>query len=660
MRRLLPAIALCCALPALSQDASSGSGAASSSVPSGEATFTGFVDIGYRWVGTAGSFDTYRSVVDLGSGPKLLGTEFTILDPKHRLFDSVTVRAYNWGDDPYATLHVDVRRHKLYDFSADYRNIAYYSNLPSFADPLLTSGVTLNEQSLDTRQRMGSYQLTLFPENWLIPYLVYDRNSSTGNGIATFVSNDDEFPVGSIVTNSTNNYRGGVRIEQKRYHVTLEQGGTTFRDDQQLGMAAGSGPNDGNSFSSILGQKLDLTSLSQAYHVRGDSIYTKALLTANVTSWFDLYGQFLFSQPRSTVNYQQFDTGNQVLLSQLIFYTGEQSIASAVSKLPHTTGSLGGEIRPFRRLRLLPSWLTDRMHTNSSDVTAQTLTGPSVSAGSATINSLLSDALVNNYSQAELTAMLEVTSKINVRAGYRYVWGNASDVILPTAELATLETGTIRRNVALAGISFRPMAKISLNADFEDGVSTGSYFRTSLYNYQKGRIRGRYQVRPSLSLSANVSVLNNTNPSAGLHYDYFSHQETASFLYSPAGGKYWDFQGSYTRSTLRSEISYLDPAYESPEISFYRDNSHVATGYFDARLPVRKTKTVKLSLGGSLYMSSGSNPTHFYQPLARLSVPVNKNLAWVSEWRYYGFEENFYGYQAFRTQTVTTGVRLSR
>jgi len=656
MRLLLPALALACALPALPQELP----AAASSVPSGEAGISGFVDLGYRWVGTGGSFNTYRSVVDLGSGPKLLGTEFTISDPKHRLFDSVTVRAYNWGDDPYATLHVDVRRHKLYDFSADYRNIAYYSNLPSFADPRLSGGVTLNEQSLDTRQRMGSYQLTLLPESWLVPYLVYDRNSSTGNGVATFVSNDDEFPVGSIITNSTNNYRGGARIEQRRFHVTLEQGGTTFRDGQQLGMAAGSGTNYGNSFSAVLGQKLDLTSLSQAYRVRGDSIYTKALLTANIASWFDLYGQFLFSQPRSTVNYQQFDSGNQILLSQLIFYTGEQSIASAVSKLPHTTGSLGAELRPFRQLRLLPSWFTDRMHTSSSDVNAQTLTGTSLASGPATINSLLSNKLVNNYNQAELSAMLEVVPKVTLRAGYRYVWGNASDVILPVAELAAVETGTVRRNVALAGIAYRPLTKVSLNADFEDGVSTGSYFRTSLYNYQKGRVRGRYQVTPSLSLAASVSVLNNNNPNAGLHYDYLSHQETASFLFAPAGGKRWDFQGSYTRSTLRSEITYLDPAYERPGISFYRDNSHVATGYFDANLPVQKTRIVKLSLGGSLYMSSGSNPTHFYQPLARISMPVNKTLAWVSEWRYYGFEENFYGYQAFRTQMVTTGMRLTK
>jgi hypothetical protein len=32
----------------------------------------------------------------------------------------------------------------------------------------------------------------------------------------------------------------------------------------------------------------------------------------------------------------------------------------------------------------------------------------------------------------------------------------------------------------------------------------------------------------------------------------------------------------------------------------------------------------------------------------------------MSEWRYYGFDETFYLFQGFRTQMVSTGVRISR
>src|SRR5690242_7530412 len=43
-----------------------------SPVPSGEQWFTGSFELGYRWVtDVRGSFPTYRTIVNLGEGPKL-------------------------------------------------------------------------------------------------------------------------------------------------------------------------------------------------------------------------------------------------------------------------------------------------------------------------------------------------------------------------------------------------------------------------------------------------------------------------------------------------------------------------------------------------------------------------------------------------------------
>ena len=641
--------------PPAAAPAPTASGTASP-VPADDNWLTGYIDLGYRWLtGVGGSFDTYRTIVNLGSGPKLLGTDFTIRDSRHRLFDRVDVWAFDWGGDPYSTLHVDAKKAKLYDFSADYRNLAFYNNLPAFADPMLaTTGVILNEQSLDARQRISSFQLDLLPSGRFVPYLAYDRAATSGTGVATFVSDGNEYPVASLISNSMNNYRGGVRIEFSHVHAILEQGGTTFKDDQQLNQNFGQ-TNFGNFTDPLLGQTLTLTGLGEAYGVRGTSIYSKGSLTANVAPWLDVYGQFLYSQPDSSVTFQEASTGNQVLLDQVLFYTGEQTIVSAESKLPHTTGTAGAEIRPFRRWRILPSWMTDRMHTNGSSVSSQNLT---TATGPLAIDALLSSALATNYNQTEISLMYNVTPKITLRGGYRYVWGDATDVVLPVSGLVGLEQGKIRSNVVLASAAFRPFQKFSLNAEFEGGWSGSTYFRTSLYNYQKARVRGRYQILPSLSASANVNVLNNQNPTPGIHYDFLAHQESVSLHYAPSGGKTFDFDGSYTRSTLRSDINYLDPGTLLSETSFYRDNSHTITALFDLNVP--GPVKAKLTLGGSAVISSGSNPTQFYQPVARAAVTLAKNVAWVSEWRYYGFGELFYVYQGFRAQMVSTGVRISR
>ena len=55
-----------------------------------------------------------------------------------------------------------------------------------------------------------------------------------------------------------------------------------------------------------------------------------------------------------------------------------------------------------------------------------------------------------------------------------------------------------------------------------------------------------------------------------------------------------------------------------------------------------------------------SRPTTYYQPGAKLWVPVRKNLSWLTEWQYYGYGEAFYLYEGFRTHLFTTGLRLTR
>jgi hypothetical protein len=287
---LLIVVLLCPLAAQTPPDPKATAAAAPAVVPSDE-WLTGSVHIGYRWMtDVAGSFNTYRSVVDLGSGPKLLDADFTLLDPKKRLFDRIEARGSNWGDDPYTTLHVNARKASLYDFNADYRNIAYFNAMPSFADPLLSRGVILNEQSFDVRRRMSSFELSLLPGNWIVPYLAYERNSERGDGITTFVTDGNEYPLPDRIRDSANNFRGGVRVGLRRWHVTLEQGGTTFRDDQQV---FSTGRNDGNNSGTIFGQSLFLTSLRQTYEIRGTSGYGKALFTATPVSWADVHGQFL-------------------------------------------------------------------------------------------------------------------------------------------------------------------------------------------------------------------------------------------------------------------------------------------------------------------------------------------------------------------------------
>jgi len=626
--------------------------------PAAEPDITGWVDFGYRWTsGIGGSLETYRSVVNLGAGPKLFGADFTVVDPDKRIFDSMHVRAAGWGGDPYGTLHVDASKSKLYRFDADYRDLSYFNNLPSYADPLLTRGIILDEQSFDTRRHIGSYSLEFLPGNWFIPYVAFDRDANSGTGVMAFTANANEYAVPTSLNDRTNLYRAGVRFELRRFHATLEEGGTTFSSGQSLYQSPGA-TNPGYLNTPYLGQTLDLASVGANYGITGNSTYSKALFTSNALPWLDLYGQFMFSQPDSSVHYQENATGNLYLPSEIVFYQSEQYLVSAAAKLPHTTASFGAEIRPLKRIRMATSWLTDRLHdgANSSSLETDALAG-----GPQRTALLLASSLASNYNQVETNLWFDATSRLTLRGGYRYVWGQAGDAVLPQAgELTGVEQAKLRRNVALGGIVYRPIPKVMLTAETEVASSGGVYFNTSLYDYQKVRTQARYQATNSLTLALDFTYLNNDNPSPGIHYNFRSQQEAASLFWSPRSGKIFTFQGTYSWSSIRSGILYLMPQSLTQATSNYAENAHTATTLFTVNLGHWGIVAPKLTAGGSLFISSGSLPTSYYQPMARLLVPVSKHVQTFAEWWFYGYGEAFYSYQGFATHLASVGLRYSR
>ncbi|MBZ5581360.1 MAG: hypothetical protein LAQ30_03995 [Acidobacteriia bacterium] len=629
--------------------------AAENPAPATEQNFTGSIDFGYRFrTDIRGSVPTYRSIVNLGEGPRLFGTEFTIRDPKHRLFDTLNANGYNWGD-PYNTAHVDATKRGIYNFRFDYRNILYYNALPSYANPFAPAG--WDEQARDVRRRLASFDLELLPGKHIVPYLAYDRNSGEGNGITTWVQGtNNEYPVGTNFHDGTSNYRGGVRFEFSRFHVTLEQGGTTFREDDSVYQTSLIG---GDRTAPVLGQTLQLANLQQAYGIRGNAIYSKAYVTANPFSWLNLYGQFLYSEPKTDVNYSDAANGNFLLLSSLLFYTGQGDAVTGSANKPHISGNAGFEMRPFRRFRIAESWLTDRYHDAAYSLIAEQLLFNPTSQLSNTVTPL-PDRQVVNYNRTQTDLFFDVTKKITLRGGYRYEWGDASVRSGPLNPIQPFESGSLNRQVGIAGLNVRPIQKLSLNGEYEGASTTHAYFRTSLYDYNRVRARGRYQFSDTLSAQANFTYMNNWNPTPGVNYEFESRDNALSLTWTPKGSKRVSVLAEYDRATFSSNINYLIPPFLTPGINSYRDSMHLATAAIDLGLPGWKAGTPKLTVGGSLAVNNGSRTSRYYQPLMRLSVPLQKHVYWNTEWQWYGFNEDLFLYEAFRVHTVQTGLRLTR
>jgi hypothetical protein len=586
-------------------------------------------------------------VVNLGEGPKLLGLDLTLRATKY--YDTLTLRGMGWGGDPYNTAHVDVSKKKLYDFRFDYRNIAYFNAVPTYANPNGPSPLGFDERSFDITRRDASYELDLFPGSRIIPFLAYDRDSAGGHGIETWVLGaTNEFPIPYTLRNRGDRYRGGVRLEYNRFHLTFEQGGNTYKEDDNTYWT---GTNPGDRTTPVNGQITQLTSLNQAYGIRNTGIFTRVLATARPYDWMHIHGQFLYSEPKTTVNYSEIVTGNLYDLSTAAFFPGQFALGTGNAIQPHTSGNGGVELN-FGRFRILETLSIDRFHD----------AGYGLFSPQAYSNFLVSPSTALNTSQrvtekqVQTDLIVDVFKGLTLRAGHRYTRGDATVMAGNLSQIGPQERAELHRTVGLFGFTYRPIQRLSFTGEYEGSSSDHVYFRTSLNEYNRAKLNAKLQLTKSLLLQARFRVLDNQNPAPDIQLDFRSRDNAAAIFWTPGAAKHVTFSGEYNRSTVRSDIRYLDLPFYTPAVSSYRDVAHQATMAADFALPY----AIKLTAGGSLLISRGSRPTRYYQPLARLSVPVYKNINWNTEWQYYGFGEQFYYFEAFRAHTLTTGLRLSR
>ena len=300
--------------------------------------------------------------------------------------------------------------------------------------------------------------------------------------------------------------------------------------------------------------------------------------------------------------------------------------------------------------------MTDRYHDAASPLVSEQILLKS--AAGPNLITAPNYSQVVNYNQQQTDVLLDITPKLTLRGGYRYIWGDATVLATPLSQTGTAEAGQLKRSVGLAGLTFRPAEKLSVNLDYEGASSDRFYFRTSLNDYHKARARAKYQPTSALSFQANFQVLDNQNPAADIQYDFQSRDSSLAVYWTPGCGKRLSVMGEYDRSTLRSRVRFLDLPFLSPAFSSYRDNAHTATSAIDLTIP--GVTAAKLTVGGSLFISSGSRPSQYYQPLTRLSLQLQEHVYWNTEWQYYGYGEQFYLYEGFRTHIFMTGLRLTR
>jgi hypothetical protein len=202
-------------------------------IPSGYSGH-GSVDVGGHMVGITGSNAMYDTMVNMQSGPRILGESFemrALPGSKSTLFDTLSAVGNGFGGDPYNFAKLDFSKGKIYEFSGIFRRDRQYFDYDLLGNPGIPSGYStpigpstaptgemawpqVNQSPFmyNTVRRMTDTNLTVFPLSKVTFYAGYSKNtfegpslSPSGNSVA-----GSEVILKEYQRNSSDDFTGGI------------------------------------------------------------------------------------------------------------------------------------------------------------------------------------------------------------------------------------------------------------------------------------------------------------------------------------------------------------------------------------------------------------------------------------------------------------------
>ncbi len=197
----------------------------------------GSVDMGGNMVGRTGSNAMYDTLVNMQSGPRMMGETFqmhALPANKHSLVDDLSAIGNGFGGDPNNFAKLDFNKGKLYEFSGTFRRDRQYFDYDLLGNPNITTGGTIpigpttaptsslawpqvNQSPVmfNTVRRMTDTNLTVLPLSTVTYWAGYSQNIfqgptlSPGGSLGAIVGKYNQL-LGEFQRNSTDDFTGGI------------------------------------------------------------------------------------------------------------------------------------------------------------------------------------------------------------------------------------------------------------------------------------------------------------------------------------------------------------------------------------------------------------------------------------------------------------------
>ena len=174
-------------------------------VPEGYAVHQS-VDLGGHMVGLTGSGSMYDTLVNLQSGPRMLGETYemrALPTNKHALVDNLQIMSSGFGGDPNNFAKLDATKGKYFEFNGQFRRDRQYFDYDLLGNPNIVPGSSIpigpsasptgslawpqvNDSPVmfNTVRRMTDTELTLFPLSRVTYRFGYSKNTFEGPSLS--------------------------------------------------------------------------------------------------------------------------------------------------------------------------------------------------------------------------------------------------------------------------------------------------------------------------------------------------------------------------------------------------------------------------------------------------------------------------------------------
>ncbi|MBZ5497119.1 MAG: hypothetical protein LAP85_12005 [Acidobacteriia bacterium] len=611
------------------------------------------VEFGYRWSsGIGGNDQMFRSQVNLFEGARLLGSYVTLRStPGTGLFDRMDLSLNNWGD-PYNTVRFNLGRMDLYDFRASYRNLNYYNFISSIDNPLLAQGNPFAQHNLNANYRMSNFDLRLFPNHKIVPFVGYSHNSAAGPGFTTVDSTGNEFLLQTQWKYAADEVRGGVQFNLPLLNLTVEQGFRYLRND--TGMTDAGQPQGNEGSPTFLGNVITLNSLDRGYHGRTKLPTTKVLAKFTPFQNLRMIGRYMYTMGDLDSSLGEIRTGGFVDLGSFLAYSAAADGFSGRAKSPNHNGSFLIEYSPISRITLTDNVDTLDYHISGAAalstlfLNASSLFGPSPKTN-VTVSDLLNTNFAYNEVRNQAEAEIDLGYGFAARVGHRYTF-----VDVTNNDSEDTATSSSSRNTGILGLVYRPGGWLRFGADYENTQTNRALTRTDLFNYDQINLDWRVGTWKGFSFNGRIGLRHNKNNAPDIGLKSHDQNYIVGLNYEP--NERYSINVDYSRTDLFSDLLIVLPQNLQTTNSIFDERVSGIGG----RMGISIYKGSKVELGYRGVINRGSFPLDFHQPFVSLWVPLGHNLAFKPSWQYFGYNQQLFGLENYQTHLVTFSLVYSR